>query len=165
MSQLSIKDGKPKWVPARRRDMEPDPKADMEELARHHELLVTESVWLEPAEKDPTMWKNSSLIKVWARMSPQGKASLIRELNNQGRQTLMCGDGGNDVGALKAASVGIALLSGFGNSNTKEDPDLMDMYPNDPETALEKLEERIQMKAKLAGGKAKNKNLAKRNEV
>ena len=33
------------------------------------------------------------------------------------------------------ASVGIALLSGFGNTNTKEDEDLGAKYPDDPELA------------------------------
>jgi cation-transporting ATPase 13A1 len=166
MLNLVVKDGKPEWVPARRADKPAaNPSAPIPELVKTHVLLVCEDAWLMLAETTPEVWKHCGMITVWARMSPQGKANLVRELNSQGRSTLMCGDGGNDVGALKAASVGIALLSGFGNSNTREEDDLEEKYPDDPELALEKLEERIQMKAKIASKRAQQKGVTKRNEV
>ena len=59
-------------------------------------------------------------IVVFARMSPQGKARICRSLQalHDAPSVLMCGDGGNDVGALKQADVGLALLAGYGDANT-----------------------------------------------
>jgi len=47
---------------------------------------------------------------VFARMHPDEKALMIKHMmQNQKNIVGMCGDGANDVGALKTANVGVSL--------------------------------------------------------
>ena len=87
-----------------------------------YDLVVTGKVFDALVEAHPEAWGVADTFTVFARMSPEGKEAVVRSLRDRGMHTLMCGDGGNDVGALKTADVGISLLSGFGNVNaeTKE---------------------------------------------
>lgn len=97
-------------------------------LSKQYSLCVTgETLNAALAEdRDGGLWDFLDSVVIFARMSPDDKERVLKRLKQQGRHTFMCGDGANDVGALKQAHVGVALLSGFGGANTKPVPGTAD---------------------------------------
>ena len=146
------------WVPAEqstRESMPPQTEFDVSQvraLAERHDLIVTEDgLDAVKALSGGEMMKHVDCIRVFSRMSPHGKATVIRALQkHQGLHLLMCGDGGNDVGALKQAEVGLALLSGYGDSNTDTGDEQDDKDGKNAEDKLNAKVEDLQKKTARA---------------
>eukprot|EP00435_Cladocopium_sp_Y103_P054257 s825_g17.t1 len=94
--------------------------AGIRKLGESRDLIITggplERAWQQADTQ--TMQAQLSSVKIFARLSPFQKEQIIQAVRKSEKSySFMCGDGGNDVGALKEADVGLALLSGFGNAN------------------------------------------------
>lgn len=71
---------------------------------------MTGEVWNHICKNEPeSIVKYATNTSVFGRCTPDDKLSIAKTFVEQGTITLMCGDGGNDCSALKAAHVGIAL--------------------------------------------------------
>lgn len=74
------------------------------------ELAVTGDVWEALLTNDPEKAADlARSIRVYGRCTPFHKVSVVSTWVQSGFVTMMCGDGGNDVGGLKTAHVGVAL--------------------------------------------------------
>ena len=88
------------------------------EILKRYDLCVTGYALAK--FKDQPGW-NSILRHTWvyARVSPKQKEEILLGLKDMGYYTLMAGDGTNDVGALKQAHIGVALLNGTQDDLTR----------------------------------------------
>jgi predicted P-type ATPase len=74
------------------------------------ELALLGHVWDQLWEMDKVKaTRVAHFVRVIGRCSPHTKITIVDCFNRDGFITLMCGDGGNDCGALKTAHVGVAL--------------------------------------------------------
>ncbi|KAL7671035.1 hypothetical protein ACOME3_005948 [Neoechinorhynchus agilis] len=84
--------------------------SSLHELCSRFDFCLTGDIIDAIGTDSPIVEPLLACCSVFARFSPQQKGKLINDLKQQGFYTLMCGDGTNDVGALKNAHVGVAIF-------------------------------------------------------
>ncbi|KAH9318294.1 hypothetical protein KI387_020063, partial [Taxus chinensis] len=72
----------------------------VEELSVSHDLCIGGDCFMMLQRMD-ALRLVIPYVKVFARVAPDQKELILTTLKMVGRMTLMCGDGTNDVGALK----------------------------------------------------------------
>lgn len=103
------------WVSTDQKTIVPfeDSLNEFLDLSRKFDLCLTgDSLnFIIRGQKEKLAYEMICRVKVFARVSPKQKEYIVTSIKSRGKTVLMCGDGTNDVGALKHAHVGVALLS------------------------------------------------------
>ncbi|KAI8566927.1 hypothetical protein RHMOL_Rhmol02G0080500 [Rhododendron molle] len=94
---------------------------DVEALSATHDLCIGGDC-IAMLQQTSAVLKVIPYVKVFARVAPEQKELIMTTFKTVGRITLMCGDGTNDVGALKQAHVGTALLNAIPPPTKTEKP-------------------------------------------
>ena len=97
------------WIEARDRIRESTERAVRKAKQAGYEIIMLTGDRKEAAE---TVAKEVGIENVVAGVKPDQKAAHVRELQEQGRNVAMVGDGINDAAALSTANVGIAMGAG-----------------------------------------------------
>jgi magnesium-transporting ATPase (P-type) len=100
-------------------------------IARELGLQVTSDQVISGAEWDALSRKGQERAVaervLFARMSPENKVQIVQTLERTGKVSAMVGDGANDAAAIRAATVGIAVVAhGSEAASTAADVVLLD---------------------------------------
>ncbi|XP_010521514.1 PREDICTED: probable manganese-transporting ATPase PDR2 [Tarenaya hassleriana] len=110
-----------KWMSPDEREIIPYSDKEVNVLAETHDLCIGGDS-IEMLLATSAVLRVIPFVKVFARVAPQQKELILTTFKTVGRVTLMCGDGTNDVGALKQAHVGVALLNAIPPSPSGSSP-------------------------------------------
>lgn len=115
------------WISTDETQMFQYSEKEVEALSESHDLCVGGDC-VEMLQQTSAVLQVIPYVKVFARVAPEQKELIMTTFKTVGRITLMCGDGTNDVGALKQADVGVALLNAVppsqsGNSSSEKSKD------------------------------------------
>ncbi|KAM4106332.1 hypothetical protein ACB094_04G058000 [Castanea mollissima] len=115
------------WISPDETEMFQYSEKEVEALSESHDLCVGGDC-IEMLQQTSAVLQVIPYVKVFARVAPEQKELIMTTFKTVGRITLMCGDGTNDVGALKQADVGVALLNAVppsqsGNSSSEKSKD------------------------------------------
>ncbi|XP_009354068.2 probable manganese-transporting ATPase PDR2 isoform X1 [Pyrus x bretschneideri] len=124
------------WISPDETQMIPYNENEVEALSETHDLCIGGDCF-EMLLQTSAVIRVIPYVKVYARVAPEQKELILTTFKTVGRITLMCGDGTNDVGALKQAHVGVALLNAVPPTQSGKPPSETSKDPKKSKSALD----------------------------
>ncbi|PRQ20192.1 putative calcium-transporting ATPase [Rosa chinensis] len=153
------------WISPDETEMIPYNENEVETLSETHDLCIGGDC-IEMLQRTSAVIRVIPYVKVYARVAPEQKELILTTFKTVGRITLMCGDGTNDVGALKQAHVGVALLnavppakSAKSANETSKDESKKSIRPKKSKSASDAADKSASVNGEVSAGNPRNQRL------